>query len=256
MMQHPISRHSEKRTSAPGFIGYLLVVMWFLLTVMTANAARAQEPVQPIVLTATDILPHIEQALAEKGMAQGAEIVLKDPQQKFATTGDIAIAFVSYNERSGRFVIRLQGAPAAITGFAQTTEIFPVLAHPIDRGGIIQETDIIFVETAGARTSQFVRNADDLIGMKARRPIRAQTPLRASDIETPVLIKKGALVTLTYGVKGLRLSHQGVALGAGGAGDVITVRNVQSDRVLKAVVDGENIARVASPRPLHTTLEG
>lgn len=259
MAYHQLTRHSEDRKSGPGFIGYLLIIMWFLLTIMTANAAHAQEAQEPtpkMVLSAADILPQIEQALSAKGMAPGAEIILKDPQQTIATSGDLSIAYVSYNERSGRFVVRLAGVNAAITGVAQRSEMFPVLSWAIARGGVIQETDIVFVEAVKAHADFFIRDAEDLIGKEARRPLRAHAPLRASDVAAPVLIKKGALVTLTYDIEGLRLSHQGIALGDGGIGDVITLRNVQSDRVLKAVVDGENIARVAAPRARHATLKG
>ncbi len=259
MNLNPFTKQSEHRASGPGFIGYLLIIMWFLLTIMTANTAHAQElpeTARPIALTATDILPQIEQALTEKGMPVDADIVLKDPQQAIATTGDVSIAYVSFNERSGRFVVRLEGQQTSIAGHARTKETFPVLSRPINRGEIIQETDIAFVETANAPASLFIRDAESLIGKEARRPLRAQTPLRPSDVAAPVLIRKGAIVTLLYDIEGLRLSHQGIALGDGGAGDVISLRNVQSDRILKAVVDGENIARVAAPRGRHTRLKG
>ena len=259
-MAHPqLVKRFDLKASGPGFVGYLVVIMWFLLTVMAANTASAQETAAPsarMVLTAADILPQIEEALSEKGMAPGAEIVLNRPDQAFATQGDVAIAFVSFNQRSGRFVIRLKDQAAAITGAARVTEIFPTLSRNLDRGDIIRENDIAYVEAADARAHLFVRNAEDLVGKEARRPLPAQTPLRSSDVLAPVLVKKGALVTLTYNVEGMRLSHQGIALGAGAAGDVISVRNVQSDRLLKAVIDGENHVRVDVLHARNRMLEG
>lgn len=259
-MAHPqLAKRLNLKTSGPGFVGYLVVIMWFLLTVMAANTANAQEsadPAERMVLTAADILPQIEEALSEKGMAPGAEIVLTKPDQAFATRGDVTIAFVSYNERSGRFVIRLKDQSVAITGAARVTEVFPTLSRNINRGDIIREADIAYVETANARGHLFVREAEDLIGKEARRPLAAQTPLRTSDIIAPVLVKKGALVTLSFQIDGMRLSHQGVALTAGSAGDVISVRNVQSDRLLKAVVDGENHVRVDALHARNRTIEG
>lgn len=259
MTYHRSTGYFEKRASAPGFLGYLLVIMWLLLTIMTANAAHGQDAADPapqITLAAADILPQIEQALTAKGMSPGAEIILKDPQQTIVTSGNMSIAYVSYNERSGRFVIRLEGQQISVSGIARTIETFPTLTRAIARGDIIDETDITFVEAANAHAGLFIRDAEDLIGKEARRPLRARSPLRASDVVTPVLIKKGALVTLLYDIEGLRLSHQGIALSDGSAGDLINLRNVQSDRVLKAIVDGENIARVAAPRARHTTLKG
>jgi len=80
--------------------------------------------------------------------------------------------------------------------------------------------------------------------------------LRASDIAAPVLVKKGALISLTYVLGGLRLSHQAVALASGGAGDVISVRNVESDRILKAIIQDRNLARVATSRIQQASIEG
>ena len=259
MPHQPTIKQPEKGVSGPGFISYLLIVMWFLLTIMAANNAQAGEPTDltaPIVLTAEDILPEIEKALFERGLAPGAEIILHDPRRAFSTAGDITIAHVSYNERSGRFAIRLAGSAGAIAGVAQVKEVFPTLTRRFFRGDIIQEADIAFIEATNSHAGIFIRDAEDLIGKEARRPLSAHTPLRTSDLAEPVLIKKGALVTLVYDIEGLRLSHQGVALGAGGAGDVITVRNVQSERVLKAVVSSENIARVATPRARQSSLKG
>lgn len=238
--------HADRKATVPGFVAYVTIVLWFLLAIMAAGTARAEET-QPVILTASDILPDIEAALTTRGMAPGAQIILNEPSLPVAAGGDIEIAHVSYNAQSGRFVIRLQNSQAAIMGTAKTVTSFPVLTRTIERGEIIGEADIAYVESAEARAGMFVQDAADLIGKEARRPLRPQSPLRSSDVAAPLLIKKGALITLTYAVEGLRLSHQGVALASGAEGDVISVKNVQSDRVMKAIVAGQNIVRVAAP---------
>jgi flagella basal body P-ring formation protein FlgA len=202
--------HVNRKDTIPGFIAWVTILLWFLLAIMAAGTAQAEEN-QTVILTASDILPDIEAALTERGMAAGAQIVLNEPAIPVSTGGDIDIAHVSYNGQSGRFVIRLQNSQAAIMGTAKTVTSFPVLTRYIERGEIIHETDIAYVESAEARAGMFVQDAADLIGMEARRPLRPQSPLRSSDVTAPVLIKKGALITLTYAIEGLRLSHQGVA---------------------------------------------
>ena len=244
-------RNQNQAVNAPGFIGYLTVILWFLLTVMTSGAAKAsdlEDSHKLVTLQASDILPQIEEVLIEKGMNPGAEIVLNRPDLKFSVIDDVAVAFTSYNERSGRFVIRLQDVPTPIAGIVLTTEVFPVLTRAINRGDIIGEHDVTFIESNDTRAGLFIEDAADIIGMEARRPLSAQTPLRNSDVSAPVLVKKGALVTITYITDGLRLSHQGVALATGSRGDVISIRNIQSERTVKAIVSGENIAKVATPR--------
>lgn len=258
MMHPPLTGFVDKKSSIPGFVAYLVIMLWFLLTVMASHSARAAEapPPAPVILTASDMLPEIEQALSAHGMAPGAEIVLNDPQQAVSISGQTAIGHVSYNAASGRFVIRLQQSQAAITGFARAVKSFPVLTRPLQRGEIVQEADIAFVETANAHAGVFLQDASAIIGKQARRPLRPQSPLRASDIAAPVLVKKGALISLTYVLGGLRLSHQAVALASGGAGDVISVRNVESDRILKAIIQDRNLARVATSRIQQASIEG
>mgnify|MGYP000197523015 CR=1 FL=1 len=241
----------QNSATRPGFLGYLMIGLWFLLTIIAS--AKASEPV---TLKASDILPDIEAALSERGMPEGAEITLVNPDQAFVTTGAVEIGHMSYNARSGRFVVRLANTPAAFAGVARVIETYAVLTRPVARGEIIAEADIAYRESAGMRAGQYIRDAAALIGKEARRPLGPDTPLRSSDVAAPVLIKKGALVTVTYAAEGLRLTHQAVAMNAGAAGDVISIQNIQSERTLKGVVAGENLVRVAAPRAPQTNLEG
>jgi len=267
-----LETNRTRQRAGPGFLGFVMIMMWFLLTVLSSSQAQAQDQaeaqettpeiaVAPLILTPADILPDIEAALTAQGMDANAEIAFTNAGQQFVLPDTtVKIDHVSFNPLSGRFVLRLRSAPGAgaiiIAGTARTGAVFPVLTRAIKRGEMIDASDIVFVESAAPGAGAYITSADDLTGMQARRNLRAQTPLRAGDLSAPVLVNKGALVTLTYAIEGLRLSHQGVALGAGAKGDVISVRNVQSERILKAVIDGQNFVRVMSPRAPTQPLEG
>jgi flagella basal body P-ring formation protein FlgA len=93
------------------------------------------------------------------------------------------------------------------------------------------------------RSSHYLDDAEAVIGLAARRPIAAGSPFRAIDLARPVLIKRGASVTVVLEAQGLRLTQTGVARASGSEGDLITIRNVNSDRDIKAAVIGENLAR-------------
>ncbi len=244
------------KSSVPGFLGYLTVLMWLLMTILNANEAHAEEfvdaptPQPTAIMTPQDILPEIETALIDHGLAPDADISFANPDQRFTlVVGPAPITHVSYSPRSGRFVVRLAGAgqPVSIAGVAKISERLPVLHTPKPSGDVILETDITYVEKTIAHANGYVMDAGDLIGMAARRPLRAETPLRASDVTAPVLVKKGALITLSYNIEGLRLTHQGLALSNGGKGEVISIRNIKSDRILKGVIEGENFVRIAAP---------
>ena len=246
MQNHSLNRQIRHSTGIPAFVGWLAIVLWFLITIMAS--AKASDA----TIIASDLLPEIELALSEKGMSPDAAIELTDPAQPVALETGATIIHTSFNPTSGRFVTRFSSG-VVVTGIANVVKQFPVLSRSLNRGDIVQENDIDYVETSQIRPGQYIEEAGALIGMEARRPLAANTPIRNNDVAMPILVKKGALITITFVLDGLRLSHQGVAMDNGGAGDVIAVKNVQSERVLKAIVERAGLARVAAP---VTTLEG
>jgi flagella basal body P-ring formation protein FlgA len=63
-----------------------------------------------------------------------------------------------------------------------------------------------------------------------------------SHLEPVPLIEKGEMVTLVYNGDRVRLSIKAEALGEGGAGQLVQVRNVQSNKVIMAtVVDSDTV---------------
>jgi len=230
-----------------GFVSYTAITLWFLLTILAPVKARAETS---IAVTAADILPSIEAAVMEKGIAANAEIHLEAPDTLIYLATDTAPVFdsVSVNPKSGRFLIRARGADGtpsvAISGRAAASMQYPVLIEPVARGEIIRENHIAYRERNDLQAAFYVTDSANVIGMEARRPLQADTPLRVSDLKAPILVKRGALVAMTYNNKGLRLSHHGVAAAAGGMGDVIPIENTKSDRTIKAVVTGVNRAEV------------
>ncbi len=239
---------------APGFLAYATLLMWFLLTVLSPMKAGAEEVASPqlVSLRVADILPDIEAVLADKGAAPDAEISLADPQAALLIEqgGKPAFDSVSLNPGTGRFLIRARGAAetVSIAGFARPRVSLPVLAQPAARGAIIEEADIAWIETAEARPAGVILDGEKLIGMEARRNLPAGAPIRTHDVNAPVLVQKGKLVTIAFEAAGLRLTHAGVALRDGADGDVIDVRNVKSERVVKAIVAGPNLVSAVSAR--------
>lgn len=236
----------DKRRGLPGFVGYLTIVLWFLAAILYVETARAEER-----LTPADIAPALAAALEAEGAPAGVDLAFDAPDLDVGPA-PVSLSAVSYNALTGRFVARLENG-AAVSGVAAQTVAYPALARAIERGGVIGEADIDFIEAPARRGERYVQDADELVGSVARRSLRAGVPVRALDVAAPRLIDKGALVTMTLEAGPMRISHQGVALGAGGKGEIIAVRNIQSDRVVKAVVAGENLVRIA---PRGVSIEG
>lgn len=76
----------------------------------------------------------------------------------------------------------------------------------------------------------------ELIGRTPRRGLPAGTPVLAADLKRPVVVAKGALVTLILQTPSMRLTARGRALDEGGIGDSIRVVNAQSRTVVAGVV--------------------
>lgn len=235
-----MNRHSLPRSAVGALMG-----LW--LAVMAPVPARAQDALTPTRLA--DHAEIIRAALVAEGAPEEAEVTLSAPDAlvNVADGGAIVIETVSFNRASGRFLIRARGAPGepliAISGAAATPLTLPVPARDIPRGGIVTEDDIDFIEIIDASSSRFIDDADVIIGRQARRPLAAGAPLRASDLRSPVLIKRGATATIILEAPGLRLTQIASALENGAGGDVIAFRNATSGAEIKAEVVSSSLAR-------------
>lgn len=157
-----------------------------------------------------------------------------------ASTGAPGVEILAFEQTTGRFdvQVRVAGvAPLRVTGIADEVLSVPVLARPIQRGETIAESDLTWQNqriTGLNRNS--VTDAKNLVGLAAKRPLRSGQLLLVSDIERPLVVAKGALVTISYEVPGLSLSDQGRALEPGAIGDTISVLNPGSHKTLLATV--------------------
>lgn len=241
-----------KSLRLPGLFAYAAVTLWFLLTVLAPSPARSQEA--PISVFASDLIPTIEAALIKKGTPSTAGITLDNPHAKITLVDGEAPRFVSVsiNPVSGRFIIRTASTETShsllISGRASVALDIPVLNRPVARGEIIEESDIFIVTRDDIRPGYFETDASALIGKQAKRALGPNTPLRSSDIAAPMLIKRGALVRLSFEARGLRLMDQGVALANGALDEVVKIENAKSERTLRAIVTGPNQARVIGSR--------
>lgn len=231
--------YHPKNNGLRGFVAFVAAALWFLLTILASAPANAESAAAAEEKFAIEL---VRQALIERGAAPSVRIELDNP---YAADSTLEFSQVIYNAATGRFFIR-RANNSLLTGSALEIVQAPMLRQPISRGEVIAENDIVYSDITSARGG-VVLDAADLIGKEARRPLPAATAIRANDVVEPVLVKKGALISLSYVQGGLRLTHQGVALSNGSTGDIVTVKNPQSDVTIKAIVEGKNQARAFAP---------
>ena len=87
---------------------------------------------------------------------------------------------------------------------------------------------------------------DALKGMEARRMLRAGEIVRVDDVRHPVVVTKGAIITMTFEAPGVTLTATGRAMSEGGIGDTVTVQNPASFRLISGVVTGPGAVRTSS----------
>jgi flagella basal body P-ring formation protein FlgA len=93
---------------------------------------------------------------------------------------------------------------------------------------------------------QTITEAEQLIGMAAKRLISSNRPIRQAQIRRPMLIAKGGIVTIRLSYANMSLTAQGRSLDEGSLGDVVRITNSQSKKIVEARVTGANRVRVQS----------
>ena len=110
-------------------------------------------------------------------------------------------------------------------------------------GDVVQPTDLVWGKAAAA-PADAPSDADAVIGMAAKRPLRAGAPVSARDVAAAQVIKAGDTITVNYDAEGVSLSLQGKAITSGGVRETISVLNPNSKKIIQAVVNGPGQAAV------------
>ena len=86
-----------------------------------------------------------------------------------------------------------------------------------------------------------------VIGQAAREAIPTGALFSEDAVSKPMLVDKGMAVSVTYSVAGLKLTLRGKANEAGAMGDMISVLNPQSKKVIFATIIGPGSVAVLAP---------
>jgi flagella basal body P-ring formation protein FlgA len=212
------------------------------------------------VIQRDEIHDALVRALRDRGAGKDIEIELAANAGNFHVAADTAstvgIEGLSFDAGTGRFVATVAvpaNDPAAtrtrVTGRIYKLVSVPMLAENKRRGDVIRASDIQWRDVRASEIRDHVITDDeDLVGMAAKREIKADSAVHVSQLRRPVLIAKGALVTIELAQGGMSLSTQGKAQEEGSLGDIIKVTNIRSNKLIEAKVNGNNRVAVHSGR--------
>lgn len=256
-----MSRHTAHRKIAARAAILALGASLALGAAGMAGPATAQQYAAQHAAQVVYALPHIEAVLSAAltshvpvGRLQieydNRAIEVRAP----ADSGSLTVQNLYFNNLNGRFAAELvvpddrRPIRAPVSGRAYGVVQAPILNRRVNPGDVITVSDVDWIEVRADQLGSDVAATDaQLVGMTPKRGVPLQSPVRLRDVQTPRVVAKGAIVTITYQTDRISLTAQGRSLEEGGVGDVIRVTNTQSNRIVQVTVAGPNLVAVAKP---------
>jgi|APTNR8051073442_1049403.scaffolds.fasta_scaffold01207_9 flagella basal body P-ring formation protein FlgA len=237
------------------FLSVLYLTILGVLALPTHPASATEAPVP-----AAAVEDAILNALAERGIDVGdavLDVATPIVDLTAPTGGHIVADRIAYQPQSRRFSAILavyHGSTVvhqlAVAGRVHRMVSMPVLTRRLARNETISADDIRWLELRDRRVpSNAVMDAEALIGHASRRPLRPGVPVLASDVRRPVLVERGALVTMVLEKGGLSLTARGRALEDGGEGEAVRISNLQSGQIVVGTVSRSGVVSVGGTRP-------
>ena len=139
-------------------------------------------------------------------------------------------------ETSARPAIASVGAPAPVSARAGASVEVLTYARSLAAGDIVQPEDVVWSAVqAHQAPAGGPQDADQVVGLSARRALRAGAVVTSRDLASPQVIARNDMVEVAYIVGGVELTVTGKATRNASASEAVPVLNVQSGRTIDAV---------------------
>ena len=215
-----------------------------------ALVERAGQP-----LSREAVLAAVRGALAAAGAPADADVEVPAFAAPIVPTAGTAAPSISqflYDAGTGEFTalvsVAAEGmAPAQtrVAGRIVPMQDLPVPTRAIGAGEIVGAADLRFLRVRVANfTGEAVRSAAQAVGLAPRRPLAKGQPILLANLERPVLVRRGASVTMALAMPGLALTAEGIAMAPAAMGERIRVLNPSSKMLVEAEVTGPGEVRV------------
>lgn len=162
------------------------------------------------------------------------------PKISTATNGEKNLSHLNYS------VICSGQAPWKVSVTVKPDIYVPVVMpkEAIERGQIVEANLLMMKKyNISNQHGDLIFNADDVAGMTAKRTLSAFKPITLSQLQQPLLVKRDQDVTIISQIGEITAQTSGVAMKNGYKGDVIKVRNAESQRVISAAVEDTGIVK-------------
>ncbi len=168
-----------------------------------------------------------------------------DPRLRLAACdSDLTQSLESPAQPVGRVTVRVScegSTPWAVFVPAQVRIFRPVVVvkTALRRDSIIGAGDVALVEQDGSLLNRgYVTEVEQVIGRKLTRATRTDQVLTPAMLQLAEAVRRGDQVVISARSGGINVRMQGEALSGGTLGQQISVRNLTSQRVIRARVAG------------------
>jgi len=209
----------------------------------------------------------LSQQLTEKGVGDKVSVVMNGHSNKpiFSYTRPVTIETRSlqFDKSNGHWQTNLlflaDGEVVSVLPasghFDEMVEI-AMLKHEVRNGEVIRENDLEIRDYSS--THMHADTITDLAGLLGKTPIHTISPfrpVRTSEVITPAIIKKDAIVQMRFTLPGMDISTEGQAMMDGAKGDVIPVRNINSKKIVRAVIEDSQTVNAFAIGGDHASLQ-
>lgn len=187
--------------------------------------------------------------------AWNVEIQLSDAQAKLLSDPDVTLSVVPTGRPEGdrwtgpqrfQFLVRTLEGPMTFPVDAQVTlpPMVVVAVTALSRGTIIGPANIaVRPATSLEQTADALESIEEAIGKEAKQPIPLGKILQRKMLRSPLLVRRGEIVTVHVRTSGIRVRTTARARDEGALGDLVTVESTLDRRTY--------LARVAAPQEVE-----
>ena len=110
------------------------------------------------------------------------------------------------------------------------------IVNNMSKGQVISEDDLVLISAPDQNIFSGFKKINELIGRKVTRNLAKGTILKARHVKFRLNVNKNDTVLVILGNNKLSITTYGIALTSGQKGDMVTVENVKSKKIFKAIV--------------------
>ena len=158
------------------------------------------------------------------------------------TKSDWTTILVTCPNENWSTLVRSKQSPAEMVDDDKNLVFEPrkivALTKNISKGQVVSRDDIVLIDRPSTKFHGAFKDIKEVVGRKAKVSLASGTVVKARHLETVYLINKEDTVLVIAQNNKLIITTSAKALEEGQLGDMISIENINSKKVLKAIITG------------------